>query len=405
MLSTTHPTVARAISSTSNAARRQTLLSTPTLSRHSSTLIHERYHEPPVQYSLSRPSLSAFTPTSNPFNSTRLGVGSCRPLDSNTTLFSVDPEVNQSPDPENPHPESLEISDQEWELRTGRAIYVLQETLPGFFDTGLITAVDKETGAPKASQASSHHFHIPLLDSLHLPSTSSHSSSHTSGASAEEDAEASESHEEEPIYSSNVRLEYTPPDSLPAPFPKTFKVEGLQLYLASASLVRRTMKTLYSDLNVTLTKVSVHTTPPSPPPPGSSAQFSSLNASSLNGHSILAGSARSDGAPEEGYMTPSRQKEKRLNRDKHLIVRQLVTGLTRVSGTPSEWEVESMYTFSPVSGLIWKHTVNSIQPAPHLAVYHSMRTSLGKLFGFGSSTPTPTANASTFGQGVGTEGR
>jgi len=42
----------------------------------------------------------------------------------------------------------------------------------------------------------------------------------------------------------------------------------------------------------------------------------------------------------------------------------------------------STYTFSPVTGLIHRHVVNSILPAPHLAVYDSLRLTLGKLLGW-----------------------
>ena len=44
---------------------------------------------------------------------------------------------------------------------------------------------------------------------------------------------------------------------------------------------------------------------------------------------------------------------------------------------------ESTYTFSPITGLIHEHVVNSIHPAPHQAVYDSLRLSLGKVMGLG----------------------
>ena len=58
---------------------------------------------------------------------------------------------------------------------------------------------------------------------------------------------------------------------------------------------------------------------------------------------------------------------------------------------------ESTYTFSPVTGLIDEHVVNSIHPAPHQAVYDSLRLSLGKILGLewsngaGSSSPNGAA--------------
>jgi hypothetical protein len=45
----------------------------------------------------------------------------------------------------------------------------------------------------------------------------------------------------------------------------------------------------------------------------------------------------------------------------------------------------STYTFSPYTGLIYLHTINSIHPAPHEAVYDAMRTSLGRVFGLGGA--------------------
>lgn len=43
----------------------------------------------------------------------------------------------------------------------------------------------------------------------------------------------------------------------------------------------------------------------------------------------------------------------------------------------------STYTFSPVTGLIHLHTIDSIHPEPHQAVYDALRSSLGNVFGLG----------------------
>jgi len=105
-------------------------------------------------------------------------------------------------------------------------------------------------------------------------------------------------------------------------------------------------------------------------------------------------------------------KKVRLVREKSLLVRQNVTGVARVSGKPGEWVVyvfsrtsfidrdlipadrESTYTFSPSTGLIHKHVINSIHPAPHVAVYESLRGSMGKLLGLGGDgAPSPNGAA------------
>jgi len=82
----------------------------------------------------------------------------------------------------------------------GRAIDVLQETLPDFFRTGLITSVDKATGTPR----------IPVSTFTHSANIENHVVNK----------------DEEPLYSPNIRLSYTPPVELPSPFPKTFQIEG-----------------------------------------------------------------------------------------------------------------------------------------------------------------------------------
>lgn len=82
------------------------------------------------------------------------------------------------------------ISDQEWDVRTGRAIYVLQQTLPDFFRIGLVSNVDPTRGPDLV-------YNVP-----------------------------SEQTEIENIYSPKIRLTYTPPVALPSPFPRILSIEG-----------------------------------------------------------------------------------------------------------------------------------------------------------------------------------
>jgi len=180
-----------------------------------------------------------------------------------------------------------EISDLEWEIRTGRAIYILEQTLPDFFQVGLVDA---------------------------MPSS------------------------QESIYSPAIRLTYTPPAALPAPFPSTLSLDGLALYMASSVFIRHTMKTLYADLRVEMQKLAVQT-----------AQ----------------------------------------KREKSVLVGLTVYGTTRVSGGLGEWQVASTYRFSPVSGLINRHSIDSIQPAPHEAAW----AALSHVFGMpGDMRPGPSSN-------------
>lgn len=117
------------------------------------------------------------------------------------------------------------------------------------------------------------------------------------------------------------------------------------------------MKTLYSDLRVEMRKLVVQTPPSTVPQTGASRR-----------------------------------------RDKSFFVGLTVYGTTRVSGGLGEWQMwvsrfsddtslmgcrDSTYGFSPVTGLINLHTIDSIQPAPHQAAYDALRASLSHVFGIG----------------------
>lgn len=64
--------------------------------------------------------------------------------------------------------------------------------------------------------------------------------------------------ETEGIYSPRIRLTYTPPTPLPAPFPETLHAEGLHLYIASSIFLRHTLNALNTDLRVELRHIRVH---------------------------------------------------------------------------------------------------------------------------------------------------
>jgi hypothetical protein len=51
----------------------------------------------------------------------------------------------------------------------------------------------------------------------------------------------------------------------------------------------------------------------------------------------------------------------------------------------------STYTFSPVTGLIHIHTIDSIHPAPHQAAFDALRSSLERVLGLaGGGVAQPT---------------
>ena len=95
-----------------------------------------------------------------------------------------------------------------------RALFVLQETLPEFFQIGLVTNVDKFTGAPIRTSI------LPL--SL-VPGPNQKFPSHEEPTNAGVES----------VYSPQVKLEYTP-SALPTPFPRVLHVEGTYWTLNTA---------------------------------------------------------------------------------------------------------------------------------------------------------------------------
>ncbi|KZP09161.1 hypothetical protein FIBSPDRAFT_760330 [Athelia psychrophila] len=245
------------------------------------------------------------------------------------------------PPPENRQRKTADISDREWEIRTGRAIFILRQTLPNFFDLGLVSS--------------------PSHDSL-SPSNSKKASSSLTPVG-----------EPESIYSPKIRLVYTPPVKLPSPFPTTLQVEGMPLYMASSVFIRHTLNTLYSDLHVELLRISLQNTPTPNHESGSS-------------------------------VVEERKERGELKRDKCLFVGLCVRGTSRVSGAIGEWQVNSTYTFSPTTGAINKHIVNSIYPAPHLSVYDALRSSFGRVFGLAAPVPGEVTRLERVRVGEGSKG-
>ncbi|KAG6895682.1 hypothetical protein C0992_013292 [Termitomyces sp. T32_za158] len=147
--------------------------------------------------------------------------------------------------------------------------------------------MDKATGTPRSSATS-----IPIINANPL------------------DYQVYGDDDIEGIYSTKVGLSYTPPVALPPPFPATLHVEGLPLYLASAVFIRHTLNALYVDLKLELKKCVVNTPRSSTPTPTSwLAQGQNPNSKIQRG------------------------------REKSLVVGFCVTGTSRVSGAPGEWEM------------------------------------------------------------------
>ncbi|KAI0339348.1 hypothetical protein BDW22DRAFT_1361903 [Trametopsis cervina] len=234
---------------------------------------------------------------------------------------SVEPDSEQS--------ESGKVSDQEWEIRTGRAIYILQQTLPEFFETGLVSSLDHSLDDHASSSKAW---------SLPNPTDTWHSIKGKLSPTSKSPRESEEVNEAPSIYSPRIHLTYTPPVPLPAPLPKTLHTEGLHLYIASSIFVRHTLNALYTDLAVEIKRVRV-----------------------------------TNGGPTQGSLLSLPQPSpSRRQRDKSISFGLGVSGVGRVSGARTEWEINCTYIFSPLTGLIVHHSVDSIEPAPHQGLFEAL---------------------------------
>ncbi|KAF5391241.1 hypothetical protein D9757_003013 [Collybiopsis confluens] len=231
-------------------------------------------------------------------------------------------------------------------MRTGRTIDILRNTLPNFFNTGLITSWDPETGEAYPPRSLSS-LQLTSLPTFHLPL---HSSPGTKRV---------------PIFSPRIRLAYTPPAPLPHPLPEKLTLEGKPLYFASAVFVRHTMNTLYSDLNVALIKVVISV------PQTRNADLKNAPGDD-DDTTMLGPAALNKQTANSGY-----------KREKSLYIALRVTGTARVTGSQSQWDVRSTYSFSPFNAQIVLHTVNGIEPAPEKSVYDA----LYKALRLGTSAP------------------
>lgn len=111
-------------------------------------------------------------------------------------------------------------------MEPGRAIHIIQNTLPDFFSIGLVTRISNEDDNASSSPKSSLSILSKTIPSLpHLIGTDKTKDSLPSAEDIPID-EHNEEHDLEPIYSPKVKLVYSPPDKLPPPFPETLRVEG-----------------------------------------------------------------------------------------------------------------------------------------------------------------------------------
>ncbi|KAJ3740126.1 hypothetical protein DFH05DRAFT_452163 [Lentinula detonsa] len=300
-----------------------------------------------------------------------LGLRHANPPDTPPNTSRSHSSTPPDPGEDNSKPDLEELSDAEWEIR--RTIDILRTSLPTFFHTGLMTSWDLETGEAYPSPSIPSLPHLPNLHFPHLPlplhlspdPRNKETESRTNGKGKERG-------DRESIYSSRIRLTYTPPSPLPHPFPEKLTLEGKPLYLASAVFIRHTLNTLYSNLHVSLIKVAVsvprdrassgpdsnsESTPRLPPNPESDTGLGGVGTPS-SGEDLH--------TENSGY-----------KREKSFYIALRVIGTSRVSGALGQWEVRSTYTFSPLNAQIVKHTVNGIEPAPERGVWEGLAKVLG----------------------------
>ncbi|KIM24899.1 hypothetical protein M408DRAFT_331562 [Serendipita vermifera MAFF 305830] len=157
------------------------------------------------------------------------------------------------------------------------------------------------------------------------------------------------------IYSPKIQLQYTPPPPslpVPLPFPHTLQIDGLPLYHASSVFVRHSLSMFYTDLRLELRSCR-----------------------------LLPCETKSP----DNIKTPTTTSATR--RERKFAIGFEVLGSSRMGGGRKEWDVLSTYHISPLSGQIYRHIVESIQPAPHSSIYATLGAAFGKFAGFRSQEP------------------
>lgn len=110
-------------------------------------------------------------------------------------------------------------------VEPGRAIHIIQNTLPDFFSIGLVTRISNEDDPPNLTKSTPSILSRTVSSLPHIIGTDKTKDSLPSAEGLPVDGH-NEDHDLEPIYSPKVKLVYSPPDKLPPPFPKTLRVEG-----------------------------------------------------------------------------------------------------------------------------------------------------------------------------------
>ena len=120
------------------------------------------------------------------------------------------------------------------------------------------------------------------------------------------------------------------------------------MYIASSTFVRHTLKALYTDLRVEITKFVVQTRGSGRPPPGfftgSTDGHDFATVLAYPGRELNDVSGQVEPMPWDGEFAGDHwdlhgERKRRISRDKSLLLGLKVLGTTRVTGAAIQWEV------------------------------------------------------------------
>lgn len=241
---------------------------------------------------------------------------------SNPSLYFTPSHSNSSlSSPRGPNSNFFRVSDHEYQLRLGRAVHLLRATLPDFPRLGLVDY---------SHNSNSNNSTLDFLGfpSLALSSLLRHQSQ-SSSASTNQDSE-----EDLSIYHPSIKFSYRPPLNNPPELElgdqgPNLTFSGRSIYLTSSQVLRHALNVIFTEVQVELERVQLVR---------SSSGFSKT-------------SLKAEGGGVAG-------------RNDELMVRLKLKALTRVTHSQHEYTVIFRYQFCGDTGLIKRHRVEKIQPAP-----------------------------------------
>lgn len=279
------------------------------------------------------------------------------------------------PPPSTSPPSGPRVSDEEYQVRLGRAVSLLRATLEDFMRIGL---VDYDSSNVAGSSSNSG-LGLPALDRLGLGAILE--ALGASGRSRRAQTEILPPHlrnheEHAAVYHPHIVFKFRPPTatteaegySSPAEAANDplIRFSGRSLYFASAHVLRHALSALFSETRVSIESIKLHKgkdaggdAESAPPPPAN-----------------------------QSTSTPTTS----AGRPATLLIRLSFSGAVRVTHQIHDYTVIFLYRFDEDTGMIVEHKVERIEPAPGKKIWAGLTAAFARLAGFqpqGASTAAP----------------